>query len=546
MGARGLRFASLILAGLLMASVAEAAPPAPYHVNAARVWGGGAVIQWHHDGGATTFEIERQTNSFTNTWESFGSAPGTARRIEFNATQVPRDMVTGSPFSTPIFALQFRVRAVDGTGSSAWVNDTAPAIPTRGTPKTLILWGFTQTMTVHDTQASAETSAEHVRAYWAEVSHGQLSLDIHETYGPYQVPPPSSASQAIANYQSVANQIGVDTFADVDVVLAYGFTVYTVNVPLTLSNGTTRYVFFPGAIASLTCITCAWSHQVHEAGHSMGLNHAGLWTCSDILPLAYTNCTKLEYGPIDVMGQSSGGYAYSFVHQEKLTWLGPDDVAVGDGLHTLVPLNSTLTGKRAVKYKRPGSDEYIYIEYRQPIGYDFGSDGQPTTDYDGALLWSFPLVPVPGSNSASDTLVLDARPGDAGHALPVGSILIDPAGERIEVVSRTASALTVRIGDPPPPPPSTPAAPTNLTVQYVATNKAKLMWTDNATNETGYAIFRSTSLNGTYSQQISRPADTTQWTQSGLTSGVTYFYKVRAFNAAGNSAYSNTVSITIP
>lgn len=76
-----------------------------------------------------------------------------------------------------------------------------------------------------------------------------------------------------------------------------------------------------------------------------------------------------------------------------------------------------------------------------------------------------------------------------------------------------------------------------------------LSWKDNATNETGFAIERTTG-NGTagasWSVVASVPADVQTWTDTGLPPGQTFAYRVRAFNASGFSGYAGPVSASIP
>lgn len=89
-----------------------------------------------------------------------------------------------------------------------------------------------------------------------------------------------------------------------------------------------------------------------------------------------------------------------------------------------------------------------------------------------------------------------------------------------------------------------PAAPGNLTASATGCNSVLLNWVDNSGNETNFELRRSTSQSGTYSTIATLPANTTTYTNSGLTKGRKYYYKVRATNSAGNSSYSNTASAT--
>jgi len=106
-----------------------------------------------------------------------------------------------------------------------------------------------------------------------------------------------------------------------------------------------------------------------------------------------------------------------------------------------------------------------------------------------------------------------------------------------------SQASFVRIGGsaPPPPPPSPPVAPSNLTAKTSGKRGVGLSWTDNSSNETGFKIDRGTD-GVTFSQIAAVAANVTSYKNNGLTSGVTYYYRVRATSGAGDSAYSNVAS----
>jgi hypothetical protein len=71
----------------------------------------------------------------------------------------------------------------------------------------------------------------------------------------------------------------------------------------------------------------------------------------------------------------------------------------------------------------------------------------------------------------------------------------------------------------------------------------QLAWTDNSNNEDGFRIERKTS--GTFSQIASVGVNVTSYTDVNLTDGATYCYRLRAFNSAGNSAYSTEGCATV-
>jgi len=88
-----------------------------------------------------------------------------------------------------------------------------------------------------------------------------------------------------------------------------------------------------------------------------------------------------------------------------------------------------------------------------------------------------------------------------------------------------------------------PAAPSSLTATAISDTQIDLGWTDNASNEDGFRVERS--LDGTTFQQIAAlGADSTNYSDAGLSPGTAYYYRVIAYNGVGSSAYSNTANAT--
>ena len=86
-------------------------------------------------------------------------------------------------------------------------------------------------------------------------------------------------------------------------------------------------------------------------------------------------------------------------------------------------------------------------------------------------------------------------------------------------------------------------APSNLEAVTVSNSRIKLTWEDNSDNETGFEIERR-KAGGSYTQIAAVDSDTTVFNDTGLTNNTRYYYRVRAYNTAGDSAYSNEVSAT--
>lgn len=84
--------------------------------------------------------------------------------------------------------------------------------------------------------------------------------------------------------------------------------------------------------------------------------------------------------------------------------------------------------------------------------------------------------------------------------------------------------------------PPLPATPTNLATSNVTPSTLTLSWQDNATDETGYEVWRSFKTNLNYVLHKSLPAGTTSIVESGLFSNTNYFYIVKAIAPGGISS----------
>ena len=84
-----------------------------------------------------------------------------------------------------------------------------------------------------------------------------------------------------------------------------------------------------------------------------------------------------------------------------------------------------------------------------------------------------------------------------------------------------------------------PSAPVVKIGNSASSGKPMLTW-NAVSGATSYKVYRATSQNRTYSLLGTTTA--TSYTNTGAKDGVTYYYKVKAVNSAGESAYSNIVS----
>jgi hypothetical protein len=84
-----------------------------------------------------------------------------------------------------------------------------------------------------------------------------------------------------------------------------------------------------------------------------------------------------------------------------------------------------------------------------------------------------------------------------------------------------------------------PTVPSNLSAVATSTTQIKVSWLDNSTNETAFYLERS--LNGISGWTViaTLAANTMTYNDDNLTAATTYYYRIRAENFGGLSAYSN-------
>jgi predicted phage tail protein len=90
-----------------------------------------------------------------------------------------------------------------------------------------------------------------------------------------------------------------------------------------------------------------------------------------------------------------------------------------------------------------------------------------------------------------------------------------------------------------------PSAPTGLSLALSSsspTSSVVVRWQDTSIEEDGFYVERSAD-GVTFAIVATRDVNRTSETNGGLSSGRQYWYRVRAFNATGPSAWTPTVSI---
>jgi len=180
------------------------------------------------------------------------------------------------------------------------------------------------------------------------------------------------------------------------------------------------------------------------------------------------------------------------------------------------------------------SETQIDISWQDNSSYETGFEIYRSADGETG---TFVLLVTTGTNTVahSDGSLLPAR----RYCYKIRARRVTGNNVFYSEFSNTACATT-------PPPSSPPAAASDVNVKPNDSHTIRVSWTDNATNEEGFRIDRSTD--GGASWNLAGGAGANQWSleDSGRQSEQQVWYRVMAFNAAGEAAPSNTASTTPP
>ncbi|SMG41898.1 Por secretion system C-terminal sorting domain-containing protein [Marivirga sericea] len=89
-----------------------------------------------------------------------------------------------------------------------------------------------------------------------------------------------------------------------------------------------------------------------------------------------------------------------------------------------------------------------------------------------------------------------------------------------------------------------PAQPSGLQATVISNKQIDLSWVDNSNNEDNFEIYRSLNQNLGYQLVHLAAANAVSWSDTNLSGGTTYYYKIKAINLNGSSAFTTPVPAT--
>jgi hypothetical protein len=289
----------------------------------------------------------------------------------------------------------------------------------------------------------------------------------------------------------------------------------------------------------------------HEAGHAYGLSHQSVWDNSGNL--------VEEYNPGDLSRAPLMGDSYAA--QRSVWWLGPNDKSATDIQDDMAIIGGAANG---FGFRPDDLGESPGAAAPLDVAGQFVHGAGIIGTMDDLDYWWFNTDP--GTVVLQVTVPAGIANLDAKLELvdASGNVIVpwqDPADSLDATVVATVEAGSYRVvvgshglyGDVGQytidgtvvPPTGDLQAPINLVASAVSSTAISLTWSDQAASESGFVVERT--LDGTtWSPIASVPASTTQYTDTGLTPGTQYTYRVQAQTDLGPSNYSLPASATTP
>jgi predicted phage tail protein len=151
----------------------------------------------------------------------------------------------------------------------------------------------------------------------------------------------------------------------------------------------------------------------------------------------------------------------------------------------------------------------------------------------GAACTAFVEVEVPAANATST--IQSGLQASTTYRFRLRAYNSTGSSAYSNIVSGTTTAAPL----------AAPVAPSNLTASAVSASEIGLAWSDNADNEAGFRLESCMGAGCTaFADAGILAASVTTTVQQGLTAATTYRFRMRAYNAAGYSAYSNIAAAT--
>ncbi|MFT3789347.1 MAG: fibronectin type III domain-containing protein [Tepidisphaeraceae bacterium] len=536
-------------------------PTAPSATAATLLGSNGARVTWTDNStNETGFEVQRATDA------AFSANLVTTTVTANLATLDITGLTAGATY-------YFRVRAVNAAGNSAYAATASLAVPTAPTAPAAPS-GLTATGVVGG-----------VNLVWVDNANNETGFEVQTaTDAAFSANLVTTTAAANATSLSITGLAAGTTYHfRVRAVNAVGPSAYSASASAAVPVAPTAPAAPSGLAATAVTggVNLTWvDNSTDETGFEVQRATDAAFSANLVTTTAAANATGLSITSL------TAGTTYYF-RVRAVNAVGPSAYTAIASATVPVPAVPTIGNSG---FEAPTTSTYIY----NPTGSTWAFNAYAGIQRNGSA-WSAATAPegvqtafIQGSSSglgsitqsltfAAGTYVLSFRAAQrTGYSVQPLKFTVDgvqigtlisptatsfgtyttgsftvPAGTHVVAFTATngtsdrttfVDAVSIATATA-----SAPAAPTALTATLLGTTGARLAWTSNSNNETGFEVQQATDAaftTGVVATTVLAAVATLDVTS--LTAGTTYYFRVRAINGAGNSTYTSTASLVIP
>jgi hypothetical protein len=233
------------------------------------------------------------------------------------------------------------------------------------------------------------------------------------------------------------------------------------------------------------------------------------------------------------IGTAGGPPSQNITVSNNLVWNAHTGIAIKDGSTANVIGNTIVDcafGIQAYpKYSANGghlTNGYNNILWNNGVTLVITNGSMDLNDSDlgGSVFWNTNSADLSGThNIDADPLFVDSVSRDYHLASASPALGTGRGGSDMGVV--------LPVGGP-------PGAPSNLTALISNPEFVRLVWQDNADNESSFLVFRSQTKTN-WNVLATAPVESLQYMDATGVNGQKYYYRIQATNSSGSSAFSN-------
>jgi fibronectin type 3 domain-containing protein len=485
------------------------APPAA--ANLAATAGNGQVsLSWSSSSGATSYNVYRGTSS--------GGETGIATGVT-SPSYVDTGLTNGTTY-------YYKVTAVNSYGASGYSNE-ASATPTTGGSAPPAPTGLTATAGNAQVSLSwtASTGATSYSIYRGTSSGGEGGTAI-------------ATGITVASYTNTGLTNGTPYYYKVTAVNTYGASGYSNEASATpQGSGGTTTTYYQDSFSRTGDVTGSMPDVVDTGGATWSnTNGSGEYPVSSgvasIASSAYS--WTAEYLPVNggtgITLDGTKNFTISVVvtaGSSGLTGISLNTAAPGELFDSDFAVLATCSGFAGAYAFNGGNIDYNYssgISGPTTISIAYSASAATLTYTVGDTI----VATQTGVTTAQVSAVRYIALGDDGYG--GGDAAPEPTFDNFTFTVGTSGG-----GSAPPAPGSLGAT--------VGNGQISLNWSASS-GATSYNVYSGTSAGGESSTPIVTGLTSTSYTNTGLTNGTAYYYKVAAVNSYGTSGYSNETTAT--